>query len=127
MKKIAVALLVSMVSLFGEVSFIKDYQKAVEKAKAEDKKIMIMLTKEKCQACWYMKHVTFKDSDLAQMIDDNFVSVEVDVDKDMIPMNLEYIGTPTFYFLDKAQDQLSRVDGARNVKKFRERIDFIIH
>lgn len=123
-----IALLIALVSTFAfaKLDFVKDYKSALEKAQSDDKKILLMLSKEDCPACWWMKNVAFKDEALAKRINENMIAVMVDVEKDEIPMNLEFIGTPTFYFLNKEQDQFSRIDGARNVKQFNERLDIVL-
>lgn len=126
MKKIVILFTLFFTFANAEVAFMHDYQKAVAKAKKENKRIMLMLTKENCQACWWMEHTAFKNEALKSKIESNFISVQVDVEKGNVPMNLEYLGTPTFYFLTKNQDQESRIDGALNVKKFTARIDFMI-
>jgi len=125
-KKITLLLTVLSTFAFAELNFVKDYKTAIEKAQSEDKKILLMLSKKECPACWWMKNVAFKDEALAKRINENLIAVVVDVEKEEIPMNLEFIGTPTFYFLNKKQDQLSRIDGARNVKQFNDRLDILL-
>lgn len=126
LKKIVLLLALMTSFVFAKLDFGTDYQAALTTAQNEDKKILLMLSKKECPACWWMKNVAFKDEALAERIKDNFVTVIIDVEKQEIPMNLDYIGTPTFYFLDKKQDQLSRIDGARNVKQFNERLDILL-
>lgn len=125
-KKITLLLTLLSTFAFAELNFVKDYKTAIEKAQSEDKKILLMLSKKECPACWWMKNVAFKDEALAKRINENLISVVVDVETEDIPMNLEFIGTPTFYFLNKNQDQLSRIDGARNVKQFNDRLDILL-
>ena len=125
-KKIALMLALLSTFVFAKLDFVKDYKTALEKAQRDDKKILLMLSKKECPACWWMKNVAFKDETLAERINENMIAVVVDVEKEEIPMNLDYIGTPTFYFLTKEQDQLPRIDGARNVKQFNERLDIVL-
>ena len=125
-KKIALMLALLSTFVFAKLDFVKDYKTALEKAKCDDKKILLMLSKKECPACCWMKNVAFKDEALAERINENMIAVVVDVEKEEIPMNLDYIGTPTFYFLNKEQDQLSRIDGARNVEQFNKRLDFLL-
>lgn len=125
-KKIVLLLALTSSFVFAKLDFGTDYAAALASAKSEDKKILLMLSKKECPACWWMKNVAFKDEALAKRIKDNFVTIMIDIEKQEVPMNLEFIGTPTFYFLDKKQDQLSRIDGARNVKQFNERLDILL-
>jgi len=125
-KKIVLLLALTTSFVFAKVHYAKDYASALAQAKNEDKKILLMLSKEECPACWWMKNNAFTNEELAERLNENFVTVVVDVEKDEIPMNLDFMGTPTFYFLNSEQDQLSRIDGARNVSQMNKRIDFLL-
>ncbi len=112
--------------VYAKVNFVKDYQTALAMAKSDNKKILVMLTSEDCPSCWWMKNVAFKDEKLSELINERIAAVEIDVFKDTIPLNLKYIGTPTFYLLDKNEDQLSRVDGRMMPEKFRQRLNIFL-
>jgi thioredoxin-related protein len=126
MHKILFLTFVTLTTLFAKVDFVKDYQTAVKIAKEDSKNILVMLTSQECPSCWWMKNIAFKDEELSERMKEHYVAVEVDVDRDTIPLNLSYIGTPTFYLLDKNEDQLSRMDGRVKAKKFKQRLDLFI-
>jgi len=126
MSKIVFLIVITLTAVFAQVNFVKDYKTALKMAKDQDKKILIMLTAKDCNSCWWMKNVAFKDEQLSQRINENIVSVEIDVNDGVIPLNLRYIGTPTFYLLDKNEDQLSRMDGRVKIQKFHQRLDIFL-
>ena len=104
-------------ALFGEVEYAKNVKSALEQAKKEDKMVMVMLSKEDCDACYYMEEIVFDDDDTAEMIMQDFIPVHLDIHNDYVG-DYPYIGTPTFYFLDKNGKKVYRQDGAANIKDF---------
>jgi thioredoxin-related protein len=123
--KTVVLLFLFMASLFAKLEYAKDYATALKMAKSEDKQILLMLSKENCPACYWMKNVAFYDDALVAEISKNYISVIVDVEHDATPMNLDFIGTPTFYLLTNEEDARSRIDGAISVEKFMKRLKML--
>lgn len=121
MKKIFLVLSLLISTLFADMNWV-DYDDAQELAEKENKLIMVMLSRQGCPGCEYMKDVVFKNDDIAEVLEKKFISVHVDIQEDFIPSGLTYIGTPTFYFLDKDEKKLDRIDGGKNAKSF---MDFL--
>ena len=105
-------------SLFAEVAWESSFESALERAESEKKLVMVMLSKEHCDACWYMENIVFEKSKIEKMIDKRFISFRVDIHNDKIPKNMPFIGTPTFYFLDADGKKIDKLEGAANVKEF---------
>ncbi len=79
---------------------------------------MIMLSREGCDACWYMENIVFKDANVIRLLE-RFTPVYLDVSKDIVPKAFTYAGTPTFYFTDTTGESiLESFQGAANVKDF---------
>lgn len=118
MKKILfILLLVS--SLFANSLEWMEYDKALEMAKKEDKTIMLMIGRETCGACKYMKTVVFEDKNvLIELNKKQLIAAYVELDFDDVPHDLEYFGTPTYYFLDKDEKVIHRIDGGKTVPSF---------
>lgn len=108
--------LLGAVSLFGDLNWASNYTKAFEKAKEQEKGVMIMLSKDNCNACWYMENIVLEDDILVEKIEKNFVPLYLDVNDDDIH-GLAYIGTPTFYFLKSSGETIKRLDGVFNIKE----------
>ncbi|PHR55443.1 MAG: thioredoxin [Arcobacter sp.] len=119
MKNILAFLLLVSLSLFAEPHWIDSIDEAKLIAQKENKHIMVMLSKDACDACWYMENIVFDDEKVKVLLDSNFIPVYLDIYQDEIPSELKYVGTPTFYFLDASGNKLGfRVNGVKNVKDF---------
>lgn len=115
MKKILLILLLLVSSIFANSIEWMDYNKALESAKKQDKIIMLMLGRTSCGVCAYMKKVVFEDKNIIKEFNKKYLAVYLEVEFDDIPNDFTYIGTPTFYFLDKNEKTLKRFDGGKTV------------
>ncbi len=104
------------VALFVEPNWAPNYSKAFEKAKEQKKGVMIMLSQENCDACWYMENIVFDESDLVQEIEKSFVPLYLDVNDDDLH-GLNFTGTPTLYFMQSEGEVIKRLDGVFNIKE----------
>ena len=125
MKKILFLALFAISSLFADLKWVK-YNAALEEAKKSDKLIMVMLSRKDCPACEYMQDIVFYDKNVAAKVNENFISVYIDIDNDRIPNGLNYIGTPTFHFLNQYEIKKHRIDGGMNVKDFTQEIQMVL-
>jgi thioredoxin-related protein len=104
------------VALFGAPNWSPNYAKAFEKAKEQKKGVMIMLSQENCDACWYMENIVFEEADLVQEIEKDFIPLYLDVIDDDLH-GLSFTGTPTLYFLQANGETIKRLDGVFNIKE----------
>ena len=126
MKKVLSLLLLS-ISLFAEPDWTTSFEDAKAQAKEENKNVFIMISRENCDACWYMENIVFEDEKINTLLKENFVPVYIDVAIDDVPEELKFIGTPTFYFTDTNGTKIGhRINGAKNVKEFREIVNKIL-
>ncbi|AXK48995.1 thioredoxin family protein [Aliarcobacter trophiarum LMG 25534] len=87
----------------------------LKKATIENKKIIIYATSESCYFCKKMDREVFKDISIRKMLDENFIFLEIDMDKFSLPFNLqkEYKRlTPSFFFLNSNAKLISQYPGA---------------
>ena len=117
MKKILILLLLLVSTAFCKVHWA-DMFDAYDNAKSEKKLVMVMLSREGCPGCEYMKNIVFEDKEVSKLLNDGFISVELDVGQDFIPEELEYFATPTFYFLDANEKILKRINGGERTEEF---------
>jgi len=108
------------ISLFaGSINFEKDLFTAKEKAIDSNKKLMIMYSTPTCPECNYMKKKVLKDKEIVSFVNENFVSVIMDIKKDEKILPYKFIGIPTFYFSDaKTMELLSKKIGGTREKQF---------
>ena len=119
MLKIVLFIVLFNLSVFADVDWTHSIDEAKVKAQKQNKHIILMLSKEGCDACWYMENIVFDDEKVKSLLFSNFVPVYLGIDKDKIPAEYKYVGTPTFYFLDVSGKKLGfRVGGAKNVMDF---------
>lgn len=53
-------------------------EEAFQKAKAEDKPILLSIGYSACHWCHVMAHESFEDKSIAQLMNDDFVNIKVD-------------------------------------------------
>ncbi|HSK72345.1 MAG TPA: thioredoxin domain-containing protein, partial [Pyrinomonadaceae bacterium] len=72
-------------------------EEAFEKAKAEDKPILVSIGYSACHWCHVMEHESFEDEETARIMNENFVNIKVDMeerpDVDQIYMNFVQLTT----------------------------------
>ncbi len=77
---------------------------------------MILLSQDKCDACWYMENIVFEDDELVRQIEKNFIPLYLDIHDDDLH-GLKFTGTPTLYFLTNKEETIKRLDGVFNIKE----------
>ncbi len=122
MRKYLLSTLLLASSLMADLEYASDLDTAKKMAKKEHKGIFVILSKENCDACWYMQNIVFDNDDIVFDLEEKYIPLHVDIHNDVIPKGLGYIGTPTMYFLDEDAKKLKngRIDGAQNVSEFNE-------
>jgi len=118
MNKILVGLALVSSYAFAQINWAPSYDAALAKAAKEKKNVMVMLSKEGCPACDYMENNVFEEQVIEDTINKNFIPVHLDIHKDKVPLELGYIGTPTFHFLNAKGEKLKRYDGGANIPTF---------
>ncbi len=99
LKKVLTTFLLSCAMLYGvDFEIVKDYDIALKKAKKEDKILLLMISREDCPMCIFMKNHTLENESVGEFIEMNFVFAEVKPEN--IPSRFKVFGTPTFYFID---------------------------
>ncbi len=126
MNKIILLILLLATTLFAELDWASSYEQALEKAEKSNKLVMLMLSKEDCDACWYMENIVFKDNNVLDEVDASFISYYIDIGKSIPPDDITYIGTPTFHFLTADGKKIDRFNGAANIKDFTDVIHQVI-
>ncbi len=114
--------------LFGSVFMIKEqafiesekttYEQALELAKQNNKPIMLKLTADNCKYCTKMDKEVLADNEVKLFLDKNFITVNINVDKEELPLKLKRTITPTFIFVDRNENITSKLPGSWNKKDF---------
>jgi thioredoxin-related protein len=99
-----------------------DFTKALQKAKTENKMLLLVVVKDDCTWCEKMVHETLKDKDIQDSLS-NMVTAVVDV-HGKLPSDFKVIKTPTVFFID-AKSEKSVYKNIGYVKKGAFLIDII--
>lgn len=122
MKYLLIAFILG-VSLFGQdLEYEHDFKQALQKAKHQNKEVMMMYSAVWCPECNYMKEVVFKDKDVANYMQKHFVVVTLDIQKDKLPKGFDYDGIPVFFFIDKNAKQKDKIIGGNKARKFLKKL-----
>jgi len=121
MKLLLLSLTLTLSLFASSISFEKDLETAKQKAIKTDKKLMIMYSTPTCPECNYMKKKVLKDNEIVSFVNENFVSVIMDIKEDEKILPYKFIGIPTFYFADDTNMKLlSKKIGGTREKQFLE-------
>ncbi len=73
-------------SMFAQgLHYEHEFNKALQKARGQNKKIMMMYSAVWCPECNYMKDIVFKDQKVVDYIQKHFIVLTLDIQKDKLP------------------------------------------
>jgi thioredoxin-related protein len=98
------------------------FEKALNRAKSEDKIILIKATAPHCRYCKEMEQKVLVDEKIVNLLNKNFVIVSVDVSKETLPLELSVSMTPSFFFVfvnkDNEKVKIKRIPGSWSKEDF---------
>jgi len=98
------------------------FQKILQRAKKEDRIIIIEAMAPRCRFCEKMKKGALSDPQVMALLQKEFIFVSIDLSKENLPLDLEVHMTPTFFFIfvNKTKDgvKIKRIPGAWSTKDF---------
>ncbi|HHD82034.1 MAG TPA: thioredoxin family protein [Campylobacterales bacterium] len=114
--------------LFGSLFVFKEnafdaeekmtYEKAVALSKETNKMIMLKLTADNCKYCVKMDKEVLANDEVKGLLE-NFITVTLNVDQEeALPLGLKRTITPTFVFVNKEEEIVSKLPGSWNQKDF---------
>ena len=110
-------LLFSETALTNKIDYVT-YEDALNIANKDNKTIMIKMTSEHCRYCQRMDKKVMVEKEVISALKKDFVSVEIDVDNDEIPLELNRTMTPTFIFLNKKEEIINQIAGSWDKEDF---------
>lgn len=120
MKKIVFVLLLLVGISKAEINWI-DYNKAFERAKTENKLVMIYIHSPACHYCDLMEFKVFDSKRVEDILNNKFVAVKLrKCSKEGMEIRKKYgfTGTPMFYFFKPDGTFIKSVFGAWEEKDF---------
>jgi len=102
------------------------YLEALEKAKEDDKIIMLAIRAIDCNYCDRMETETLVDEDVKEALEDDFITLHYNQDLELLPLGLSEGMTPNFIFVDKEENILQMYPGMRTPEEFIEALKEIL-
>lgn len=102
-----------------EMGYETVYKKALQKAKKENKSLMMIASTKSCPWCRKLERQTLKRDNINEIIQKNFIALAVDQDLENYPKKYEVKVVPTIYFINPNDESVKkRVLGYKNKKEF---------
>ncbi len=129
LKRILLLLTIFTISLFalGEeihnFTYEKSYYTALKKAKEQNKVLLVMIKKEGCPNCAYMKDIVFERPKVLEYMKNNYITVLLDIDHRYYPKRFISHRAPTFFFInpkDESELRPKKIGGSRPWKFLEE-------
>jgi hypothetical protein len=83
-----------------DIEVLSDYKVGLQKAKAENKLVYVLISSTECRWCRKFEKNTLKDSMIVDRLKKEFVVVKLLREKDVIDEKFETSPIPRHYFLD---------------------------
>ena len=116
----------SLTILFAnDLQFEHNFDKAVKKAKEQNKEVMMMYSASWCPECNYMKEIVFKNKEVSSYLEKHFVILSLDIQKNILPDGFDYPGIPVFFFLDENSKEKDKIIGGSKANIFLQKLKAI--
>lgn len=89
----------------GTFKWCISYEQAGKRAQSEDKIVLVMLSKDGCDTCERLRVAMLQNKELAAEIENRFVAVHINADKEPVPKGIDANTAPVVYF----EDQYGRI------------------
>ncbi len=110
MKNLLLLILMTLGLYASEVSWFTSYVEGSQAAKEQQKPMLVFMNKPGCGSCAYMKENVFTDPSVIEYLNNNYISISLDIHTNDAPKDLQVKVTPVFYFLNadgsEAQERL---------------------
>ena len=118
MKKLLLIFTFISVIYADGIQWQKNLQSMAQAARESNKKVMILMTSEHCRYCKQMHREVFDNQAIADYINEHFVALELDINKDAYPEELEVRGVPATFFSADLQTRYEKLLGPRHPMMF---------
>ncbi len=110
-----------------EMKYETNYDIALQKAKENNKIIMMIASANSCPWCRKLERQTLKKDEINDIIQKNFIPLAVDQDLKNYPDKYEVKVVPTIYFINPKDESLvKKVLGYKNRKDFKLILEEIV-
>jgi len=106
LKTLLLILFISISSYASEILWNDSYQEAALEAKAENKPMLVFMSRAGCGSCEYMEDTVLIDNEVSDYINKNYIAVHLDIHDNDAPKSLQVSVTPVFHFLKSDGSEL---------------------
>lgn len=108
----------------AELDWGSDVDAAWKTSVAEQRPIVLFVTRPNCRFCVEMKNKTFRDPEVSARIERSFVAVAVDAkDVDWLVKDMKITGYPTTLLISPKAEVVDRIKGFLPPSQFAPRLD----
>ena len=102
-----------------KVSWVDDYENALEKSKLRDKPLMIYFYTDWCSWCRKLERETYNNDQVATLLNENFICLRINAEKHP-NLTAQYVipGFPVTLFLSSNGEELGRIIGYKGPDVF---------
>ena len=118
MNKIVLILIFSMSWLWGVE--LHTYKEALEIQKKSEKIIMLKIVRNNCHYCEDMQTEVCENEKMAKWLEERFIVVKVNLDKQEAPLGIKVSFTPSFYFINRDEKIVKKIPGSWNIEDFKD-------
>ncbi|MDY0222123.1 MAG: thioredoxin family protein [Desulfobacterium sp.] len=119
------AILLPLTASAQDINWQK-YDTGMAMAGEQNKKIFIYFHAEWCSYCTKMEKTTFKNSSVIDYINNNFVAIKVDSDREQEVSREYYVrGLPALWFLESDHTKITTLPGYVDANTFDSILKFI--
>jgi thioredoxin-related protein len=104
--------------LCGSVDWQTNYHSALNKAQDENKRIYLLIVSDDCRWCRKFKKITLKDKKILKKLDEKYILLILNRDKNYIPNKFKTSPIPRHYFLTSNGEIVYPIVGYRDVEMF---------
>lgn len=110
-----------------QMAYESDYKVALEKAKATNKAIMMVVSQTTCPWCRKLERQTLKKKNIDKLIKENFIPLSLDKDLMKYPKQFETKVVPTIFFINSKDEMIiKKILGYKNKKDFKNILEKVV-
>jgi len=122
MKYLILMILFVVALIANDLKIEHDFNTAIQKAKNQNKEVMMIYSAVWCPECEYMKEVVLKDKEVVEYVQSRYSVLTLKNQKDKLPKANNYIGIPSFFFIDKNKKEKNKIIGGDKAAKFLKKL-----
>ena len=81
---------------------------------------MIKIVRDDCRYCENMQTNVCENAEMYKWLEERFILVKVNLDKNDVPLDIKVSFTPSFYFVNKDQQIVKMIPGAWSIEDFKD-------